>query len=82
MGAYFFDSKPPFAIKKITPGPLADRKDYHVNNPKKVIYPGGIAIDGEKIHIVWGQSDARICVSTFEKAQLLSSMIACEEENR
>jgi predicted GH43/DUF377 family glycosyl hydrolase len=78
MGAYFFDSKPPFAIKKITPMPLANLSDYKQKNPKKIVYPGGIALDGEKLHVVWGRNDSSICVSTFDKAKLLATMVDCE----
>lgn len=74
MGAYTFASKPPFAVQRITKAPLARREDYFRNNPKKISYPSGILLDGDKIHVLWGQSDARIRLTTFDKEKLLSSM--------
>lgn len=74
MGAYTFELAPTFAITKITPSPLATPLDYE-DNLKKVMYPGGLVVSDECIHVAWGKDDAQICITTFDKAKLLSSMV-------
>lgn len=74
MGAYLFESKPPFAIKKITPFPLGSLEDYEKENRQKVMFPGGMVIEGNTIHVVWGKNNKAIYLSTFDKEKLLSSM--------
>jgi predicted GH43/DUF377 family glycosyl hydrolase len=75
MGAYLFENSAPFAIKKMTPFPLGSVEDYLFANRRKVIFPSGMAIEGNLIYVVWGKNDKAICVSTFDKEKLLSSMI-------
>ena len=77
MGAYCFESQPPFALKKITPGPLASVDNYRVHNPKKVMFPGGMIVKGDQIHVLWGRNDSKISLSTFDKEKLISCMIDC-----
>lgn len=74
MGAYIFESTAPFKIKKITPFPLGTIEDYTTSNRRKVVFPSGIAIDGETIHVVWGKNDDSIFISTFDKQKLVSEM--------
>lgn len=80
MGAYLFESSPPFALKKITPSPLGTLEDYLKNNRRKVIFPSGIVIEGNLIHIAWGKNDTAIVISTFDREKLLSSMVGCSPE--
>lgn len=74
MGAYLFENGAPFAIQKVTPLPLGSVEDYMEGNRRKVIFPAGMAIEGNLIYVVWGKNDTAICVSTFNKEKLLSSM--------
>lgn len=77
MGAYFFedhlDDYAPFKITKISPFPLGDSSHYE-NNRKNVVYPGGIVIEKDKIHIAWGKDDTEVWVTTFDRFKLLSSL--------
>lgn len=74
MGAYLFENSFPFTIKKITSFPIGSVEDYMNKNRRKVIFPAGMVIDDHLIHVVWGKNDTGICLSTFDKEKLLSSM--------
>ena len=75
MGAYLFENNVPFAINKITSLPLGTLDDYARNNRRKVVFPAGIAIDDNLIHIVWGKNDEGICITSLDKEKLLASMV-------
>jgi predicted GH43/DUF377 family glycosyl hydrolase len=77
MGAYIFENTYPFTIRKITPTPLGQVEDYVKNNRRKVVFPSGMVIDEEVIHVAWGKNDTNICISTFDKEKLISGMIPC-----
>jgi predicted GH43/DUF377 family glycosyl hydrolase len=74
MGAYLFENAYPFSIQKITASPLGSIDDYCIDNRRKVIFPGGMAIEPDVIHVVWGKNDNGICITTFDKEKLLTSM--------
>ncbi len=74
MGAYLFEDKAPFAVQKITPFPIGSLQDYLHSNRRKVIFPAGMAIEGNAIHVVWGKNDTGIYLSTFDKDKFLSTM--------
>jgi len=74
MGAYLFENRAPFAVRKITPSPIGSAENYMHKNRRKVIFPAGMAIEGNIIYVVWGKNDTGICLSTFDKEKLLSSM--------
>jgi predicted GH43/DUF377 family glycosyl hydrolase len=77
MGAYIFEKTYPFTIRKITPTPLGHVEDYVLNNRRKVVFPSGMVIDEEVIHVAWGKNDTNICISTFDKDRLISGMVPC-----
>lgn len=74
IGAYAFKNDPSFKITGITSHPIGS-KDYYENNPKKVVYPGGLLMEGSQIHCVWGKDDEQLLVTTLDKNELLSSML-------
>jgi predicted GH43/DUF377 family glycosyl hydrolase len=77
MGAYLFDRAPPFSIRAITPFPLGNITDYTEENSCKVIFPGGIVVQDDRILVAWGKADKQIWITTFDKKKLLSSMEIC-----
>jgi predicted GH43/DUF377 family glycosyl hydrolase len=79
MGAYAFDKDPPFSVRRMTPWPLGDLADYAEDNSRKVVFPGGMVVQGRFIHIAWGKGDKRIFITTFDRERLLSSMEPCPE---
>ena len=74
MGAYSFDKNPPFSVRTMTPVPLADLSYYTEDNSSKVVFPGGLVIQDNMIHVAWGKADRQIFITTFDKEKLLSSM--------
>ena len=77
MGAYLFEKTPPFRVKKISASPLGTLEDYEKSNRRKVVFPSGMVFDGNLIHLAWGKNDNKICITTFDKEKLLSSMSSC-----
>ncbi len=74
MGAYLFDQEPPFHIRAMTPAPLGNQTDYTEANRSKVVFPGGLVIEEEKIFVTWGKDDKKIFLTTFNREKLLHSM--------
>lgn len=73
IGAYTFKNDSSFKVTGITSLPIAS-KDYYENNPKKVVYPGGLLVEGDQIRCVWGKDDEQLFVTTLDKSELLSSL--------
>lgn len=82
MGAYVFESKPPFKILAVTPEPIFIPETYsapHLEKRKHVIYPTGIAFEQKKdgktiIHVSCGENDASTRIISFDKDKLLNNM--------
>jgi len=74
MGAYTFEPTPPFTVCQITSRPLGKITDYVNANHRKVVFPGGMVIEEEKIHVSWGKNDEQIWITSFDRKKLLSSM--------
>jgi len=74
MGAYTFDKDPPFSVRTITLRPLGDLTDYTQENSHKIVYPGGMVVQDNFIHMAWGKDDRQIFITTFDREKLLASM--------
>lgn len=74
IGAYTFEQEYPYSIQGITPGPLGTDQYYQLNNRKRVVFPGGLVVQDETIHVAWGKNDNRIFITSFDKKKLLDSM--------
>ena len=79
MGAYTFDRDPPFSVRTMTPRPLGDLTDYIQDNSSKVVFPGGMVVQDNFIHVAWGKADKQIFITTFDRDKLLASMEPCSE---
>lgn len=79
MGAYLFENGPPFTITKMSPSPLSSLDDYGIENRRKVVFPGGLVISDNQIHVVWGKNDKSSYVTTFDKEKLFESMVSCSQ---
>lgn len=82
MGAYIFESKPPFKILAITPSPIFFKDIYtaqHRQNYLNVIYPSGFTIEKKKdktvLHVSCGENDTSIRIVSIDKDALLQSMV-------
>lgn len=75
MGAYTFSKDPPFNLTKISPCPILGPGFYHDSKaPKRVMFPGGCVVEGNKIHVACGKDDCEIWIVTFNKEKLFQTM--------
>lgn len=80
MGAYTFESKPPFRLTGISNYPILFDGIYNspplnLSDPsKRVIFPCGFTIDGDLIHVSCGENDASTKIVTFHKNELLAGL--------
>ncbi len=76
MGAYTFDLNYPFAVRAISSIPLGNLTDYTTDNRHRIIFPGGLVIEENLIHVVWGKNNTQILLTTFDKQKLLDSLVS------
>lgn len=74
MGAYTFEKDHPFSIQAYTTNPLGNIADYTEENSSRVIFPGGIVVEEDVIHVAWGKGDRRVLITTFDRETLLASL--------
>lgn len=76
MGAYTFNPNPPFEIRKMSPCPIQAKEFYaKTTHGKKVIFPGGFAVAGNRIHMAYGRNDCEIWIATLDKKLLQESLL-------
>lgn len=76
MGAYTFSAEPPFEITRITPKPIMHEDFYTPSfREKRVVFPGGFAIDGPYIHVAYGKDDYEIWIATLDKEKLKNFLV-------
>ncbi|MBX7066916.1 MAG: hypothetical protein K1X28_06775 [Parachlamydiales bacterium] len=71
MGAYAFETQFPFSIRAVTPAPIGIPSYYQEDNSRKVVYPCGMIVEGDRIHVTWGRSDNGAYLTTFDKNKLM-----------
>jgi len=75
MGAYTFSAQPPFEVTKITPERLVGRQFYtHSPCAKRVVFPGGYVVQGDKIYVAYGKDDAEVWIATINKQKLKENL--------
>lgn len=84
MGAYIFEKKPPFAIKKISPYPLIHKDFYNGTayqtwKPLRVIFPCGYIHNDKYIWISYGRQDNEAWIVKLDKAGLYESLVPFNE---
>lgn len=68
MGAYTFDTKPPFNITSLTQDPFdIPEPDARPLGSSRVVYPQGFVEDGNNFVISYGRNDASIFLLTLSK---------------
>jgi predicted GH43/DUF377 family glycosyl hydrolase len=85
MGAYTFDSHPPFNITGISKTPLLFRGIYETpftntsSIKKRVIFPSGFCLEKQEsrelIHLACGENDCAVKIVTIDKDKLIKSMV-------
>ncbi len=84
MGAYTFESAPPFRITACSPNPIQFKGIYgtKTNNTahsrKPSIFPSGLVLSTEEgrelLHVACGENDCAVKIITFDKKALLKSL--------
>ncbi len=84
MGAYTFESSPPFRITACSAHPIRFKKMYQTkiigsgSSRKPVTFPSGIVLSKEDgrdvLHVACGDNDCGIQIVTFDKEALLKSL--------
>lgn len=73
MGAYTFSAQPPFELTKMTQFPIFDKGFYTQSNYyKRVIFPGGFAVDGDYIYLAYGKDDCEVWIAKMSKSELFN----------
>ena len=76
MGAYTFSASPPFQITKMTPEPIIAEGFYTQSRyEKRVIFPGGCVISGDRIYVAYGKDDYELWIAIIDKKALMKTMI-------
>lgn len=81
IGAYVFSAHPPFEIKYISPEPIIGPNFYHGAcyepywHPVCVVFPCGLAINGDDVLISYGRQDHELWIATVDKEKLLENFI-------
>lgn len=86
MGAYTFESSPPFRVTACSPFPIQFKGIYNTRKKntaysrKPSVFPAGLILDQEEgrdvLHLALGENDCGIKVVTFDKEALLKSLVA------
>lgn len=83
MGAYTFNSNPPFNLTRVSAQPILHR-DFYSSLPNHiltghiasyVLFPAGIVARNHQIYVCYGENDVAIKVMELDKKKLYESMI-------
>lgn len=76
IGAYVYDSEPPFEVRLISPYPIISAQFYDKNKTdSKIVFPMGFVMNGENICLAYGKNDREIWIATINRKKLLNSLI-------
>jgi predicted GH43/DUF377 family glycosyl hydrolase len=79
MGAYTFSAEPPFKITRISKEPIVAKEFYISSNYyKKVVFPGGVVVSGDRIYVAYGKDDSEMWIATIDKEALMDSLTPVE----
>jgi predicted GH43/DUF377 family glycosyl hydrolase len=80
IGAYTFQSDPPFAITKVSPEPIiakgfyASEPAYQTWKPLLCVFPGGYIFNDKYIWVAYGRQDFEIWIMKLDRQKLLDSL--------
>lgn len=80
MGAYTFESKPPFRVTRISEKPIMLRDFYTtrlqpiVNKTNRVVFPSGLVIEDGIIYISYGENDSAVKILEMEESELAKTL--------
>jgi predicted GH43/DUF377 family glycosyl hydrolase len=82
MGAYTFSATPPFELTKMSEKPILSEHFYTASfGEKRVIFPGGFAVDDRYIYVAYGKDDREIWIAILDKDVLMKSLKKLNEYN-
>lgn len=84
MGAYTFDSKPPFAITAVSPEPIVAKDFYEPPyyktwKPLRCVFPSGLILDKDYAWVAYGRQDHEMWIAKIDKKKLLKSLVPVVE---
>lgn len=79
MGAYTFESSPPFAITSMSDKPIIGKNFYNGKihktwKPLRVVFPGGYVFNDRYIWVAYGRQDHEIWIAKMDRDKLLKSL--------
>ncbi|MBS0604492.1 MAG: hypothetical protein JSS60_05575 [Verrucomicrobia bacterium] len=85
MGAYTFDSKPPFSLIAVSPEPIVAhdfyRPPYYKTwKPLRCVFPAGIVLDEDFVWVSYGRQDNEVWIIKIDKKGLLNSLVPVSSE--
>ncbi len=85
MGAYTFQSQPPFSVIAISPEPIVAENFYRPPyyktwKPMRCIFPAGMIFDESAIWVSYGRQDHEIWIAKLDKKKLLQSLVPVSAE--
>jgi predicted GH43/DUF377 family glycosyl hydrolase len=84
MGAYTYDTEPPFAVRQVSQQPIVGENFYHGEDhkpywkPVKVVFPCGLISDEDFVWVTYGRDDHEVWVAKLDPRALLESLIPVE----
>ncbi|MDB2614334.1 hypothetical protein N9Y92_04180, partial [Chlamydiales bacterium] len=79
MGAYLYESEPPFKIKKMSQNVIVGEHFYQPPyyktwKPLRVVFPMGLVVKDSSIYLSYGRQDHEMWILKMDKKQLLNSL--------
>jgi predicted GH43/DUF377 family glycosyl hydrolase len=80
MGAYTFESQPPFAVTKMSPEIIVgddfySPPYYNTWKPLRVVFPCGLVVKEGVLFVSYGRQDQEMWIAKFDKEKLLRSLV-------
>lgn len=80
MGAYTFESKPPFSLIAVSPEPIVAKDFYEPPyyktwKPLRCVFPSGLVISEDYLWVAYGRQDHEIWIAKIDKKELLKSLV-------
>lgn len=84
MGAYTFETHPPFALTAISPEPIVAKEFYRPPyyktwKPLRCVFPAGILLDEDYIWVTYGRQDHEMWIAKFDKKALMQSLVPLQK---
>ncbi len=80
IGAYTFESQPPFALIAVSPEPIStpglyEPPLYKTWKPMRCVFPSGLIVDENYCWIAYGRQDHESWIAKIDKKKLMESLI-------